>query len=43
MPEVSYKFYGEGLIQAMADDHVRIARASMPDKVYKNDEGNCVW
>lgn len=43
MPEVSYKFYGDGLIQSMARDHVRISRASMPDKVYKNDEGNCVW
>lgn len=43
MPEVSYKFYGEGLIQAMAAEHVPVKRAVLPDKVYKNEEGRCVW
>jgi len=43
MPEVKYKFYGDGLIQALAKKHVPIKRAHMPPRVYKGEDGNCYW
>ena len=43
MPEVTYKFYGDGLIQAMAKAHVYVNRAKMPMRVFKAEDGRCAW
>lgn len=43
MPEVQYKFYGNGLMQHMAQNHVRVKRAKMPIRVYRGEDGNCYW
>lgn len=43
MPEVVYEFHGDGLIQAMAAQHVPIERAKMPPRVFKGEDGQCYW
>ena len=42
-PEIQYKFYGEGLIQTMAKKHVPVKRAARPMRVYKDEDGQCMW
>jgi len=43
MPDVRTTFYGDGLIQAMAKAHVPVKRAATPMRVYKDDNGECMW
>jgi hypothetical protein len=41
--DLSYSFYGNGLIQEMAARHVKVDRAWMPMRVYKDESGKCMW
>ena len=43
MPELHTTFYGDGLIQQMAKRHVPVERATMPMRVYKDEDGHCMW
>ena len=43
MPEVRYQFHGDGLIQEMARRHVPVRRAPMPWRVYRDQDGKCMW
>lgn len=43
MPEVNCTFRGDGLIQEMAKRHVPVKRAYVPMRVYKDEDGKCMW
>lgn len=43
MPEVRTTWYGDGLIQEMAKRHVPVQRAAQPIRVYKDEDGQCMW
>ena len=41
--DIDYTFHGDGLIQEMARHHKPVKRAYMPNRVYKDEHGQCMW